>query len=181
MCRPEWSRALTAAYVASESSASSASSERGTVMAAEKHEGFTEDERSAMKERAKELKTSSRRGPRSAKAAKADGESDVLAKIAEMPEADRVLAARVHEIVKANAPELTPKLWYGMPAYARNGKVLCFFQAAHKFKSRYATLGFSDEATGLDDGTMWPTVFALTELTAADEARIGQLVKTAVG
>ncbi|MFD0415774.1 iron chaperone [Streptomyces sp. NPDC127108] len=147
---------------------------------AEKHEGFTEEERAAMKERAKELKASSRRGSRSAKSAKADGESDVLAKIAEMPEADRVLAARVHEIVKANAPELTPKLWYGMPAYARNGKVLCFFQAAHKFKSRYATLGFSDEATGLDDGTMWPTVFALTTLTAADEARIGQLVKTAV-
>lgn len=148
------------------------------VEQSEKHEGFTEEERAAMKERAKELKASSRRGSRSAKA---DPEVDVLAKIAEMPEADRVLAERIHEIVKANAPELTPKLWYGMPAYARNGKVLCFFQAAQKFKTRYATLGFSDEATGLDDGTMWPTVFALTELTAADEARIGQLIKTAVG
>ncbi|GHC60177.1 iron chaperone [Streptomyces flavofungini] len=150
--------------------------ESAAVEQGEKHEGFTEEERSAMKERAKELKASSRRG-----SAKADPEADVLAKIAEMPESDRVLAARIHEIVKASAPELTPKLWYGMPAYARNGKVLCFFQAAQKFKSRYATLGFSDEAKGLDDGTMWPTVFALTTLTAADEARIGELVRTAVG
>ncbi|MGW7483324.1 iron chaperone [Nonomuraea muscovyensis] len=148
-------------------------SAENTGAAAEKFDGFTDEERSAMKERAKELKASSRRG------AKADAESEVLAKIAEMEGADRVLAERLHDIVKANAPALSPKLWYGMPAYARNGKVVCFFQSAQKFKSRYATLGFNDLAN-LDEGTMWPTAFALTELTAADEARIGALIKKAV-
>jgi uncharacterized protein YdhG (YjbR/CyaY superfamily) len=143
----------------------------------EKFDGFTDEERAAMKERAKELKASARRGSR---AAKADVESEVLAKIAEMEEADRVIAERLHAIVKANAPALSPKLWYGMPAYAKNGKVVCFFQSARKFKTRYATLGFSDPAN-LDEGTMWPTAFALTELTAADEARIGALMKKAAG
>jgi uncharacterized protein YdhG (YjbR/CyaY superfamily) len=138
-------------------------------------EGFTDDERAAMKEHAQELKAAARRGPR---AAKADGESDVLAKIAEMPEPDRAMAERVHAIVKASAPALSPKTWYGMPAYAKDGKVVCFFQGAHKFKSRYATFGFNDSAN-LDEGTMWPVAFALTELTAADEARIGALVEKA--
>ncbi|MET8871423.1 DUF1801 domain-containing protein [Nocardia sp. NPDC004604] len=137
--------------------------------------GFSEEERAAMKEHAQELKTAARRG---ARAAKADGESDVLAKIAEMADSDRVMAERIHAIVKANAPELSPKLWYGMPSYARDGKVVCFFQTAEKFKARYATLGFNDSAS-LDDGAMWPTAFALTELTAADETRIGELVKKA--
>ncbi|WP_188192340.1 iron chaperone [Nonomuraea sp. SYSU D8015] len=130
-----------------------------------------------MKEHAQELKTAARRGSR---AAKADGERDVLAKIAEMAEADRVIAERVHAIIKASAPTLSPKLWYGQPAYAKDGKIVCFFQPAAKFKTRYATLGFNDPAQ-LDDGTMWPTAFALTELTAAGEARIGELVKRAVG
>ena len=129
-----------------------------------------------MKERAEELKAEARRGPR---AGKADGESDVLAKIAEMPKPDRALAERLHAIVKANAPALSPKTWYGMPAYAKDGKVVCYFQSAHKFKSRYATFGFSDQAN-LDEGAMWPTSFALKELTAADEARIVALVKKAV-
>ncbi|MGW4770705.1 iron chaperone [Nocardia sp. NPDC004278] len=137
--------------------------------------GFSEEERAAMKEHAQELKTAARRG---ARAAKADGESDVLAKIAEMADSDRVMAERIHAIVKANAPELSPKLWYGMPSYARDGKVVCFFQTAEKFKARYATLGFNDSAS-LDDGAMWSTAFALTELTAADENRIGELVKRA--
>ncbi|GGT45983.1 iron chaperone [Streptomyces purpureus] len=147
-----------------------------TQTPANKYDGFTDEERDAMKERAKELKTTARRGTR---AAKADTESEVLAKIAEMPEADRVLAERIHAIVKADAPALTPKLWYGMPAYAKNGKVVCFFQSAQKFKSRYATLGFNDQAN-LDEGTMWPTAFALRELTPADEALIGALIKKAV-
>ena len=137
--------------------------------------GFTDEERGAMKERAQELKAA-RGGPR---AGKADGESDVLAKIAEMPEPDRAMAERVHAIIKAYAPALSPRTWYGMPAYAKDGKVVCFFQAAAKFKSRYATLGFSDSAN-LDEGAMWPNAFALTELTTADEARIGALVKKAV-
>jgi uncharacterized protein YdhG (YjbR/CyaY superfamily) len=149
---------------------------KDTQTSTEKYDGFTDEERDAMKERAKELKASARRGPR---AAKADGESEVLAKIAEMPEADRVLAERIHAIVKAEAPALSPKLWYGMPAYAKDGKVVCFFQSAHKFKSRYATLGFSDQAN-LDEGTMWPTAYALTELTAAVEERIGALLRKAV-
>ena len=138
--------------------------------------GFTDEERAAMKEHAQELKTAARRGPR---AAQADGEGDVLAKIAEMPDADRAMAERLHAIIKASAPALTPRLWYGMPAYARDGKVVCFFQAAQKFKTRYATLGFQHEAN-LDDGAMWPVAYALMELTAADEARIGALVKKAV-
>jgi uncharacterized protein YdhG (YjbR/CyaY superfamily) len=128
-----------------------------------------------MKEHAQDLKKAARRGPGKAKA---DLEPDVLAKIAEMPAADRVLAERLHEVIKAAAPSLLPKLWYGMPAYAKDGKVLCFFQSAQKFKARYATLGFNDVA-GLDDGTMWPTAFALTELTADNEARITAIVRQA--
>ena len=128
-----------------------------------------------MKERAKELKAAGRGGPR---AGKADGESDLLSKIAEMPESDRVMAERIHAIIKATAPDLSPKTWYGMPAYAKDGNVVCFFQSAQKFNSRYATFGFSDKAN-LDEGAMWPTSFALTELTSADEARIAALVKKA--
>jgi uncharacterized protein YdhG (YjbR/CyaY superfamily) len=131
---------------------------------------FTAEERAAMKARVQEQK---------AAANKADGESAVLAKIAEMAEADRVMAKRLHAVIKASAPDLSPKLWYGMPAYARDDKVVCFFQSAQKFKTRYATLGFSDEAN-LDEGAVWPTAFALTKLTAADEAKIGKLVKKAV-
>jgi uncharacterized protein YdhG (YjbR/CyaY superfamily) len=142
---------------------------------AKTYEGFTDEERGAMKERARELKAGARRRPR---AAKADEESDVLAKIAEMSEPDRAMAERLHAVIKANAPGLSPKLWYGMPAYAKDGKVVCFFQSAQKFKTRYATFGFND-AANLDEGTMWPTAFALTELTATDEARIGALVKKA--
>jgi uncharacterized protein YdhG (YjbR/CyaY superfamily) len=138
--------------------------------------GFTVEERAAMKERAQELKAEARRGPR---ARKADGESDVLAKIAEMPEPDRAMAERLHAIIKASAPALSPKTWYGMPAYAKDDNVVCFFQSAHKFKARYATFGFSDKAD-LDEGTVWPVAFALKALTAADEARIGVLVKRAV-
>ncbi len=140
-------------------------------------QGFTDEERAAMRERAQELKADARRGPR---AGKADGESDVLAKIAAMPAPDRVLAERLHAIVKASAPVLSPKTWYGMPAYAnRDGQVVCFFQDARKFKTRYATLGFSDKAN-FDDGHMWPTAYALTELTPADEAKIAALLKKAV-
>src|SRR5204862_1351552 len=138
--------------------------------------GFTDEERAAMKERAQELKAAARRGPH---AGKADGESDVLAKIAEMPKPDRTMAERLHAIIKANGPGLSPKTWYGMPAYAKDGNVVCFFQSAQKFKTRYATLGFSDKAN-LDEGHMWPTAFALKELTAAEEAKIGALVKKAV-
>ncbi len=138
--------------------------------------GFTDEERAAMRERGQELKAASRRGPR---AAKADGEGDVLAKIAEMPEPDRARAERLHAIIKASAPALSPRTWYGMPAYAKDGNVVCFLQPAQKFKTRYATLGFSDKAN-LDEGAMWPTAFALKELTAADEARISALVKKAV-
>src|SRR5437588_574965 len=138
--------------------------------------GFTDEERAAMRERAQELKAAARRGPR---AGKADGESDVLAKIAEMPEPDRAMAERLHAIVKASAPDLSPRTWYGMPAYAKDGKVVCFFQSAQKFKTRYATFGFSDKAN-LDEGALWPVAFALKELTAADEARIVTLVKKAV-
>ena len=151
-------------------------SARSTTAIGETSEGFSDEERDAMKERAQELKAAARRGPR---ADKADGESEVLAKIAEMAEPDRAMAERLHAIIKASAPALSPRLWYGMPAYARDGNVVCFFQDARKFKSRYATLGFSDKAN-LDEGAMWPTTFALTELTAADEARIGALVKKAV-
>lgn len=137
------------------------------------YEGFTDDERAAMKDRATELKTRTRRS------AKTDPESDVLAKIAELSDPDRGIAERLHAIIRADAPGLTPKLWYGMPAYARDGKVVCFFQSAAKFKARYATLGFSDEAN-LDDGTVWPTSLALTALTPDDESRISALVKQAV-
>ena len=138
--------------------------------------GFTDQERAAMKERAQELKAAARRGR---SAAKADGESEVLAKLAEMSEADRALGERLHALVRATAPDLSPKLWYGMPAYAKDGKILCHFQSAQKFKTRYATFGFSDRAN-LDEGAMWPTSFALTDLTADDEARIAALVKKAV-
>jgi uncharacterized protein YdhG (YjbR/CyaY superfamily) len=151
-------------------------SAKGTTKTGNAPEGWTDEERAAMKQRAKELKGEARRG---ARAGKADGESDVLAKIAEMPEPDRAMAERLHAIIKASAPALSPKTWYGMPAYAKDGKVVCFFTPASKFKERYATLGFNAEAN-LDDGTMWPTSFALTELTAADEARIAELVKQAV-
>jgi uncharacterized protein YdhG (YjbR/CyaY superfamily) len=131
---------------------------------------FTDEERAAMRQRAQELKAAAR---------KADGESDLLAKIAEMPEPDRAMAERLHAIIKASAPALSPRTWYGMPAYAKDGDVVCFFQPAQKFNTRYATFGFNDKAN-LDDGAMWPTAFALKELTAADEARIGALVKKAV-
>ena len=131
--------------------------------------GFTAEEKAAMRERAKELKASKNRQ---------EAEKDVLAKIAEMPKADRVMASRLHAILKDSAPELAPRTWYGMPAYAKDGKVLCFFQSADKFKSRYATFGFSDRAN-LDQGAMWPTSFALKDLTAAEEKKIGALVKKA--
>ena len=150
-------------------------SARRTTAADETSGRFSDEERDAMKERARELKAA-RSGPR---ADKADGESAVLAKIAQMPEPDRAMGKRIHAIVKASAPALSPRLWYGMPAYAKDGKVVCYFTAASKFNSRYATFGFNDDAN-LDEGTMWPTSFALTELTAADEARIGALVKKAV-
>jgi uncharacterized protein YdhG (YjbR/CyaY superfamily) len=139
---------------------------------AKKAKGFTDEERAAMRERAKEVKAAGRGG-------KADGESDVLAKIAEMPDSDRAMAERLHALIKASAPALSPRTWYGMPAYAKDGKVVCFFQSAQKFKSRYATLGFSDKAN-LDEGAMWPTSFALKGLTAAEEKKIGALVKKAV-
>ncbi|TMF98216.1 MAG: hypothetical protein E6I10_05450 [Chloroflexi bacterium] len=141
-----------------------------SATAKKRREGFTGEEKAAMKERVKEMK---------AAADKADGESAVLARIAEMPARDRAMAKRLHAIVKASAPALSPRTWYGMPAYAKDGKVVCFFQSGQKFKTRYATFGFSDEAH-LDEGTMWPNAFALTELTAADEARIGALLKKAV-
>jgi uncharacterized protein YdhG (YjbR/CyaY superfamily) len=137
-----------------------------------KYEGFTDEERAAMKDRAQELKTEARRSGEEAE------ERAVLAKIAEMPEPDRTMAERIHAVIEASVPDLSPRLWYGMPAYAKDGKVVCFFQPAQKFKARYATLGFNDPAN-LDDGSMWPTAFALTTLTAADEARIGDLVKRA--
>ncbi|MCT9870608.1 iron chaperone [Paenarthrobacter aurescens] len=138
------------------------------------YDGFTVEERAAMKERAQELKKAPRK-----KASKADGEADVLAKIAEMPEADKTMAERLHAIVKEHAPELTPKTWYGMPAYAKDGKNIVFFQSSHKFKARYATLGFEENAK-LDDGPMWPTSFALKEITPAVEARIVELIKRAL-
>jgi uncharacterized protein YdhG (YjbR/CyaY superfamily) len=147
-------------------------SARSITQVDKRSKGFTDEERAAMKERAQELKAEARRG-------KADGESNVLAKIAEMPEPDRAMAERLHAIIKASAPALSPKTWYGMPAYAKDGKIVCFFQSAHRFKSRYATFGFND-AANLDDGAMWPTSFALKELTATEEARIGALVKKAV-
>jgi uncharacterized protein YdhG (YjbR/CyaY superfamily) len=143
-----------------------------------KSKGFTDEERAAMKERAQELKAEASGGARANKN-RVDGERDVLAKIAEMQEPDRAMAKRLHAVILASAPALSPKTWYGMPAYAKGGKVVCFFQSAQKFKSRYATFGFSDEAN-LDEGAMWPTSFALKDLTAAEEARIGALVRRAV-
>ena len=145
-------------------------SAKGTTATKKKADAFTDEERAAIKERVRETK---------AAADKADGEGAVLAKIAEMVEPDRAMAKRLHAVIKASAPSLSPKLWYGMPAYAKDGKIVCFFQPAQKFKTRYATLGFND-AAHLDEGAMWPTAFALTKLTAADEARIGALVKKAV-
>src|SRR5213594_3565464 len=152
-------------------------SAKSTTATSKKFKGFTDEERAAMKEYLQERKTSADRGPR---ADKADGESEVLAKIAEMREPDRAMAKRLHAIIKASAPALSPKTWYGMPAYAKDSKVVCYFQSAHKFNSRYATFGFNDTAN-LDEGALWPVAFALKELTAAEEAKIGALVKKAVG
>jgi uncharacterized protein YdhG (YjbR/CyaY superfamily) len=151
-------------------------SAKSTTASGKKSKGFTAEERAAMKERAEELKAEARRGSR---AGKADGESAVLEKIAEMPEPDRAMAERLHAIITATAPALSPKTWYGMPAYAQDGKVVCYFQSADKFKSRYATFGFNDTAH-LDDGAMWPTSFALKELTATEEGKISALVTRAV-
>ncbi len=139
-----------------------------TAIKKKRYEGFTDEERAAMQQRVQEMKLD-----------KADEESAVLAKIAELPESDRAMAKRLHAVIKASAPALSPKLWYGMPAYAKDGKIVCHFQSAQKFKTRYATFGFSDQAS-LDEGAMWPVAYALTKLTAADEARIGALVKKAV-
>ncbi len=151
-------------------------SAKSTTATTKKFKGFTDEERAAMKERVQEMKTSEGRSPR---ADKADGESAVLARIAEMREPDRAMAKRLHAIIKASAPALSPKTWYGMPAYAKDGEVVCFFQPAQKFKTRYATFGFSD-AAHLDEGAMWPVAFALKELTATEEVRISALVKKAV-
>jgi uncharacterized protein YdhG (YjbR/CyaY superfamily) len=145
-------------------------SAKSTTATKKRYDGFTDEEKGAMKDRVEEMK---------AAASKADGESAVLAKIAEMPAPDRAMGKRLHAVIKASAPALSPKLWYGMPAYTKEGKVVCFFQSAQKFKTRYATLGFSD-AANLDEGALWPTAFALKELTAAEDARIGALVKKAV-
>jgi uncharacterized protein YdhG (YjbR/CyaY superfamily) len=149
-------------------------SARGTTENSDASKGFTDEERAAMREHVKELRAASRRDPG------ADQESEVLGKIAEMPAPDREMAERLHAIIKASAPALKPRLWYGMPAYSRDGNVVCFFQGGYKFKARYGTLGFSDKAM-LDEGKMWPTAFALKELTPADEARITALVKKAAG
>ncbi|MGW6022138.1 iron chaperone [Streptomyces sp. NPDC055099] len=148
-----------------------------TAQKTAKFDGFTDEERGAMKARAQELKASARRGSRADKAA--EEEAAVVAKIAEMQESDRVMAERIHAVIKENVPELAPKLWYGMPSYAKDGKVVCFFQSAQKFSARYATFGFSDKA-GLDEGAMWPASYALKELTAEGEARIAELVRNAV-
>jgi uncharacterized protein YdhG (YjbR/CyaY superfamily) len=145
-----------------------------TAASGKSYDGFTEEERAAMKERAKELKTKAKRS------GKANDESDLLEKIAEMPEADRAIAERIHAIVRENAPDLTPTTWYGQPAYSKNGKVVCFFQSSAKFKIRYCTLGFNEQAN-LDDGTMWATAFALTALSEADEKRVADLVRRAAG
>ncbi len=151
-------------------------SAKSTTASNKKFQGFTDEERAAMKDRVQELKASARRGPG---ADQADLESEVLAKIAEMQEPDRAMAKRLHAIIKASAPAVSPRLWYGMPAYAKDGKVVCHFQPAQKFKTRYATFGFSDEAN-LDEGALWPVAFALKELTATEESRISALVKKAV-
>jgi uncharacterized protein YdhG (YjbR/CyaY superfamily) len=149
---------------------------KSTAATGKRYDGFTDEERSAMKDRVQEMKVTARRAPR---ADEADGESEVLAKLAEMSKSDRAMGERLHAIIKASAPALSPKLWYGMPAYAKDGNIVCHFQPAQKFKTRYATLGFSDKAK-LDDGAIWPVAYALTNLTAAAEARIGALVKKAV-
>jgi uncharacterized protein YdhG (YjbR/CyaY superfamily) len=154
-------------------------SAKSSTATKKRYDGFTAEEKAAMQDRVQEMKVSGRRGARGDEADAANAEGEVLAKIAELPKSDRALAERLHAIIKASAPALTPRLWYGMPAYAKDGKVLCHFQAAQKFKTRYATLGFSD-AANLDEGNMWPNAYALTTLTAADEARIGALVKKAV-
>ena len=151
-------------------------SAKSTTATSKKFKGFTDEERAAMKDHVQEMKASADRGPR---ADKADGEDAVLAKIGEMPEPERAMGKRLHAIIKASGPVLSPRTWYGMPAYAKDGEVVCFFQPAQKFKTRYATLGFSD-AANLDEGAMWPVAFALKELTATEEARIGALVKKAV-
>jgi hypothetical protein len=151
-------------------------SAKSTIATNKQSKGFTDEERAAMKERAQELKAAARRRPRRNKA---DGEGDVLAKIAEMSDPDRAMAERLHAIIETSAPALSPRTWYGMPAYANDGNVVCFFQSAQKFKTRYATLGFSDKAN-LDEGAMWPTAFALKELTATEEAKIAALLKQAV-
>jgi len=146
---------------------------KGTTAVKKRYDGFTAEEKGAMRDRVEEQKVSAQRG------GKADEEGALLEKIADMAEADRAMAKRIHAVIKAAAPGLSPKLWYGMPAYARDGKIVCFFQPAQKFKTRYATLGFNDAAR-LDEGTMWPVAYALTKMTGADEARIGALVKKAV-
>jgi len=146
---------------------------KGTTAVKKRYDGFTAEEKGAMRDRVEEQKVSAQRG------GKADEEGALLEKIADMAEADRAMARRIHAVIKAAAPGLSPKLWYGMPAYARDGKIVCFFQPAQKFKTRYATLGFNDAAR-LDEGTMWPVAYALTKMTGADEARIGALVKKAV-
>jgi uncharacterized protein YdhG (YjbR/CyaY superfamily) len=156
---------------------STARSAKRTTASGKQSQGFTDEERAAMRERSRELKAEARQ--RSGKG-KADGESDLLAKIAEMPGPDRAMAEQLHAIITESAPDLSPKTWYGMPAYAKDGKVLCFFQSADKFKARYATFGFNDVAN-LDEGAMWPTSFALKELTDTEAARIAALVKKAVG
>ncbi|HEX6683684.1 MAG TPA: hypothetical protein VF062_12855 [Candidatus Limnocylindrales bacterium] len=166
---------MTAAKKAAKSTAAKGTAAKGTAAKDKSYEGFSKEEREAMKERAKELKAEARRGAKAA-----DAENDMLAKIAEMPESDRVLGERFHAIVKANAPELWAKLWYGMPAFANaDGKIVCFFTPAAKFSERYATFGFSEPAN-LDEGNMWPTAFAVKKLTAADEKRFAALVKKAV-
>src|ERR1051326_5110366 len=147
-------------------------SAKSATVIKKKFKGFTDEERAAMKEHIQEMKAAERRGPRADK----ENEEDVLAKIAGMPEPDRPMGKRLHAMIKASAPALSPRLWYGMPAYAKDGKVVCFFQSAQKFNTRYATLGFSDKAN-LDEGALWPVAFALKELTAGDEARIGALVR----
>ena len=151
-------------------------SAKSTTAAKKRYEGFTAEEKGAMQDRVQEMKVEGLRGSR---ADKADGESELLAKISELPPTDRNMAKRLHAVIKASAPVLSPKLWYGMPAYAKDGKIVCFFQSAQKFKTRYATLGFNDAAR-LDEGNVWPTAFALMKLTPADEARIGALMKKAV-
>jgi uncharacterized protein YdhG (YjbR/CyaY superfamily) len=172
----QWRRTRRSFAMAQRKPAKTGTQQSAKRTTGKESKGFTDEERAAMREHAQELKAVARRGPR---AGEADGESDVLAKIAEMPERDRAMATRLHAIIKASAPAISPRTWYGMPAYAKDGNVVCFFQSGQKFKTRYATFGFSDKAH-LDEGAMWPTSFALTQLTTAEEARILALVKKAV-